>query len=147
MNIIRAKSNHLDDLTPLFDLYRQFYEQKSDLVACKKFLKQRLENNETIVFMAYEGEQALGFVHIFPIWSSVSLMDDYILNDLYVAKDFRRQGIGSALLNAAKEEIVNLSGKGLHLETAVDNPAQILYEKEGWKQQNQGTLFYEWKVN
>jgi len=147
MNIIRANPNHLNDLTPLFDHYRQFYEQDTNERACKEFLKERLDKDETIVFMAYDNEQAIGFVHIFPIWSSVSLMDDYILNDLFVHSTFRNQGVGAALLNAAKKEIIARGGKGLHLETAIDNPAQNLYEKEGWKQQNQGTLFYEWRVN
>jgi len=85
-------------------------------------------------------------VHLFPLWSSVSCMEDYILNDLFVKKENRASGVGKQLLQKAQAYVVRNGGKGLHLETAINNPAQHLYEQEGWKKENDGTLFYYWKV-
>ena len=57
----------------------------------------------------------------------------YILNDLYVTKEYRKQGIGVALLNKAKELCREQKYKGLALQTETTNPAQYLYERLGWK--------------
>jgi len=57
----------------------------------------------------------------------------YVLNDLYVLPDYRKKRIGEALLNEAKEYCSAMGYKGLALETAIDNPAQKLYERLGWE--------------
>lgn len=131
--IIKASDKHIQDLCPLFDLYRVFYGQKSDVQLAEHFLKNRLANNEAIVFLAYVENKPAGFTLLYKTFSSVSVQPLYILNDLYVHKSYRKKGIGEALLNRAKELCIEEKHKGLALETDVDNPAQKLYEKLGWK--------------
>ena len=75
----------------------------------------------------------MGFTQLYPTFSSVSMQRFYILNDLYVLPTLRGQGIGESLLNAAKDLAKANNWKGLALETAVDNPAQKLYERLGWE--------------
>lgn len=134
MKITKATTADLTELTKLFDGYRVFYKQKSNLEAAKKFLKERLEKEESIILIALDDDgNGLGFTQLYPTFSSVSMQRFYILNDLYVLSTLRGQGIGESLLNAAKALAKANKWKGLALETATDNPAQKLYERLGWE--------------
>ncbi|GAB5472716.1 MAG: GNAT family N-acetyltransferase [Maribacter sp.] len=130
--IIRATSEHIPQIAPLLDEYRIFYGQVSDIAAARHFLEQRLLNGESVIFLAYHKEKPVGFTQLYTSYSSVSLQPVYILNDLFVQSKVRGHGIGAALLNRAKECCRASKHKGLLLETAIDNPAQRLYEKLGW---------------
>lgn len=131
--IVKADVRQLQQIAPLFDQYRVFYKQPSDLAAASKFLEERFANDESVIFLARENNRPVGFTQLYTSFSSVSLNAIYILNDLYVEEKYRGRGIGEALLNGAKVHCSNMGYKGLALETALDNPAQRLYEKLGWK--------------
>lgn len=144
LQIIRATLEHLDSAVPLFDGYRQFYKQASDLAACHAYLHERLENQQSVVFLAFQAEQALGFMQLYPTFSSISLQPAWILNDLFVAPAGRRQGIGAALLEQARAFGADSGARSLALQTAVDNlAAQALYEKLGWRRE---TDFYSYNL-
>ncbi len=132
MNIVRASATDIPAIAPLFDQYRVFYKQSSDLEAATHFLNERFSKNESVVFMAMIREQTVGFIQLFPSFSSVSLNSIYILNDLFVDPEYRHKGIGKALLARAQQYCIETGVKGLALETATDNPAQSLYEQMGW---------------
>ena len=106
------------------------------------FLKERISNNESTIFIAYLDNKAVGFTQLYPIFSSVSTQPMLLLNDLYVDINFRSRGVGKAKIDAAKELCREQQYKGLSLETAKDNPAQYLYEREGFSQD--GYLHYFW---
>ena len=133
ITIIKSKLEHLDQLVPLFDGYRVFYKQESDLSGAKIFLKNLMEQDDTVVFLAFLEQEAVGFTQLFTSFSSVSMRPILILNDLYVQPEQRGKGIGEALLTHAKTYCQQLNYKGLALETATDNPAQKLYERLGWE--------------
>lgn len=146
MKVITATLAHLEQLVPLFDNYRQFYNKASDLEGASTFLKARFNNKESTVFMAFnDKDEALGFTQLYPQFSSVSMKPDYLLNDLFVAKQARGKGVGKALLVRAQEFAIANNSKGIMLETAVDNPAQHLYEKLGWKNDVE-VYHYAWEV-
>src|SRR2546429_1378708 len=134
IQIVRASIKDLDDLAPLFDGYRQFYGQRSDLTVARIFLGDRIERDESVVYLAYTGpREAAGFTQLYPSFSSVSLKRLWILNDLFVRSDVRRGGVGRALLERARQHAVETGAKGLVLSTGVMNkPAQTLYESCGW---------------
>lgn len=135
MKIQKATLAHLPELTKLFNGYRVFYEQVSNLAAAEKFLKERLENEESIIYIALDDDgNGLGFTQLYPTFSSVSMQRFYILNDLYVLPEMRGQKIGEAILKFAQNVAKINNWKGLALETAADNPAQKLYERLGWEQ-------------
>ncbi len=146
IRIIRADIDDLQDLTPLFDSYRIFYKQTSDLAKAHNYLKRLMSNHECVVFLAYMEEQPIGFTLLYPTYSSVSMKPYYILNDLYVEEDFRGKGVASQLMERAKEHCRQFGFKGLALETAIDNPAQKLYEKLQWKKDTH-CFHYFWEAD
>lgn len=140
LQVIPAGLEHLEALAPLFDGYRQFYKQESDLTGAKAFLEARLQREESVVFLALEGTEALGFTQLYPSFSSVSMARLWILNDLFVNPAARGKGVGEALLARAAEFARETGAVGLQLETATDNyPAQGLYQRAGWRRE---TAFY-----
>ena len=131
--IIRADLEHLNILTPLFDAYRVFYKQSSDLTAAESYLQQRLAHLDSVIFLAVVGERGLGFCQLYPSFGSLSMRRLWILYDLYVVPEARRQGIGRALLERAGEFGLASGASRLELSTAKDNyPAQKLYESLGY---------------
>jgi GNAT superfamily N-acetyltransferase len=132
MHIIRANLEHLNDLTSLVDAYRQFYKQPSDPPAVRSYLHERLQNQQCVVFLCYEGETALGFTLLYHHWTTVALGHVWLLNDLFTTPQARRKGVGWALMEAARDFARADGGKRMWLRTAVDNiPGQALYEKFG----------------
>ena len=116
MLVKRAAVADLDAVAPLFDAYRQFYGQRSDLAAARAFLEERLRREESVIFLASadgEGNEALGFTQLYPSFSSVSVRRLWILNDLFVRPGIRRGGVGRRLLERAREWAIETDAKGL----------------------------------
>jgi len=132
VRVRRAGPQDARSLAPLFDAYRQFYEQPPDVRASEEFLSARLERGESIVFGAEEGGSPVGFMQLYPMFSSISLGRTYVLNDLFVPPAARRQGVAGLLLETAREWGEHEGAHYLELSTAVDNPAQRVYEAHGW---------------
>lgn len=130
----QADARHLELLLPLFDGYRQFYGQPSNLEGAQRFLTERLTRRESVVFVALIGSKGVGFTQLYPSFSSVTMQRQWILNDLFIDPEYRRRGVADAIMRAAEEFSYADNAKGLVLSTAIDNvPAQKLYEKRGWK--------------
>lgn len=130
VKIRRAESSCVEKIAPLFDAYRGFYGQPSNLPESRDFLAERLSHNESTIFYAQdEFGEALGFVQLYPI----SARRTWLLNDLYATDAARGRGVGTALLDAAKEFVISTGAKGILLETGRDNMgAQRLYEAQGY---------------
>ena len=143
MLIQKATIDELEVVTELFDLYRVFYEQASDLNAAKEFLKERMVNEESVIFVALEDNAALGFVQLYPSFSSVSMKRSWTLNDLYVKKQARGKGVGENLIKAALHFAKETGAKGVLLETGKENiNAQRLYEKIGFVKETNYFYYY-----
>ena len=141
MIIRRAKKKDIEKLSVLFDKYRIFYKQSSDIDNASSFLKKRLKRRESVIFVAEERKELVGFTQLFPIFSSVSMKRAWLLNDLYVNEKARGMGTASKLLDAAKDFGAETNSKWLLLQTAADNfTAQKVYEKNGWERETD--LFY-----
>lgn len=135
VTIDRARPADLDAVSRLFDAYRVFYRQPSDLQGVRDFLRARLDGGESEIFLAREaaGGEALGFAQLYPTFSSVSIRRIWVLNDLFVAPGARRYGVARALMEAAREFARASGALRLTLETADDNlAAQALYESIGY---------------
>jgi GNAT superfamily N-acetyltransferase len=130
----QATVGDLDLLVPLFDSYRQFYRQPSEPERARLFLLERLERNQSVIFLALEGEAAIGFTQLYPSFSSGAMGRIFILNDLFVAPEARGRGAGSALLHAAADYGRRAGALRLVLSTEITNTtAQSVYERQGWK--------------
>ncbi|WP_405108302.1 GNAT family N-acetyltransferase [Paenibacillus sp. FSL K6-1217] len=133
----RAGLEDVEELAPVFDEYRSFYGQAPDREAAREFLRARLENGESALFMAAAGEgedrQIYGLAQLYPSFSSITVQPVWILNDLFVTKEQRGQGLGSLLLEGVKGFAQGAGAKGLTLSTMIDNTgAQRLYEAHGY---------------
>lgn len=148
LKIIRAGPEHADAVAGLFDSYRRFYRQPPDLQGARRFITERLRANESAVLLALvEGDgssKAVGFVQLYPAFSSVSMKPLWILNDLYVVPEARRHGVGKALMESARQLALSTGSKELILETAKDNDsAQKLYEQLGHRRDEE---FYRYAL-
>jgi GNAT superfamily N-acetyltransferase len=129
----QASAADIDLLVPLLDGYRQFYRQASDPESARRFLLERLEHNQSVIFLASHDAAPIGFTQLYPSFSSAAMARIFILNDLFVAPEARRCGAGSALLRAAREYGRRMGAVRLVLSTEETNiTAQALYETEGW---------------
>ena len=130
--IERAGLGDLDALVPLFDAYRRFYGRADDPRA-REFLAERLQRNESVVFIARRALRAIGFTQLYACFASVSLGRMFVLYDLFVAPEARRCGAGALLLRRAVSYAAEQGAVEVMLQTATDNlAAQRLYEREGW---------------
>ena len=136
--VTRATLADLDAAAPLFDAYRVFYGKPSDPALARTFLQERLNNGESVIFLARDADgSALGFMQLYPCFSSVSARRLWILNDLFVSAAARRRGVARALLEQARTHGLQTGVVRLVLQTAQDNaPAQALYESLGWVRQD-----------
>ena len=131
--IRRATPADLDVVAALFDAYRRFYGQPGDVPRAHAFLAERIGRDESVVLLAEDAGTTLGFTQLYPLFSSVRTGRSWLLNDLYVAEDARRRGVGRALLDAAATFARDDGAAGLMLETSRDNaPARALYRDAGW---------------
>lgn len=136
MKIVHATLAQLNQTVDLFDQYRQFYHQDKNITAARRFIAQRMENDDSVIFLAINDEQqGMGFTQLFPTFSSVAMRRTYILNDLFVSEAFRRRGVAKALMQTAKAFAEKNGAMALKLATAKSNiAAKSLYDDLGYKQ-------------
>lgn len=137
MEVFIKQANLADvvEIAKLFNQYRMFYQQESNLELAQEFIRERLNNNESVIFYAVnEDGQYLGFTQLYPSFSSVSAQRVWTLNDLYVNETTRDLGLGTKLLNRAKIFAIETKAKGISLATTESNlGAQKLYQALGYQ--------------
>ena len=143
MQIIQATTEHLPQLAVLFDQYRQHYEQPSDLAGAERFLSERMARSESVIYVAEEGGELIGFTQLYPVFSSIGMKKAWILNDLYVSEEHRRKGAARGLLDASRELGGATGARYLMLQTHITNSkARTLYESHGWKLDEEFYYYY-----
>ena len=132
--IIEAESKHIEQVGKLFDLYRQFYKYDSNLIESTNYIKDRIKNNESIIFIAInDTNEAIGFVQLYETFGSLDLGKIIILYDLYVEKNYRKNKVGRQLILKSHEYAKKINAKRIQLSTAIDNYiGQSLYESLGY---------------
>ena len=129
----QASPRDVDAIAPLFDAYRQFYEQAPALEAARTFIRERLARNESIIFVAESDGDMLGFCQLYPTFCSVEAASIFTLYDLFVAHTARKSGAGRQLMLAAESHARAAGAVRLDLTTAKDNlRAQSVYEALDW---------------
>ena len=148
MEIIKIDSTQAHLVYELFNQYRIFYKQQPGIELAKKFIDARLNNNESVIFIALNESNPIGFTQLYPNYSSVRAIKNWTLNDLYVDSNYRKKGIGEKLIKTAMEFAKNDNANFVELSTAVDNyTAQSVYEKIGFKKQEPDTAFYTYRID
>ena len=134
LEIKLAGVKQLDELASMFDAYRVWYGKESNLPAGRYFLFERTINHESVAYIAYEQEKPVGFVQLYPCFSSININAQWVLNDLFVIPEARQKGVGKALMQACIKLAQERGDLGLVLETGKNNThAKALYEKLGFK--------------
>jgi ribosomal protein S18 acetylase RimI-like enzyme len=143
ISVCQPQLADLERLAPMFDQYRQFYGRPSDVEACGEFLRNRLSRDDSALFMAWTDEVPVGFLQLYPSFSSVSLARIFVLNDLFVHPQARRQGVASRLISAAIEFARSSGAIRVSLSTAISNEsAQALYQSLGWKRDQEFLVYH-----
>lgn len=149
--VVEANLQDVERAAIVFDAYRQFYRQSSNIDAARNFLRQRLEEGTSMIYLAQRrgkehGEplETLGFAQLYPTFSSVSLKRVWILNDLFVVPEVRGEGVGRLLLAHVRTFAEETQAVRLTLQTATDNyRAQSVYEGMGWQRE---TSFFTYNL-
>jgi GNAT superfamily N-acetyltransferase len=139
----KALPEDLENLSLIFDAYRIFYKKETDQNGAKHFLSERILNHESEIFIALDGEIIVGFVQLYPIFSSTRMKRLWLLNDLFVHTAYRKKGIAGALINQSKFLCEQTNACGLVLETAKTNmEGNRLYPKMGFQADVEHQYYY-----
>ncbi|MCU9951093.1 GNAT family N-acetyltransferase [Pseudomonas solani] len=141
MRIVQATLEHLDLLNPLFVKYREFYGELPFPDSSRKFLEKRLRRKESVIYLALADDddtKILGFCQLYPSFSSLSLKRVWILNDIYVAEDARRQLVADRLLQTAKKMAKETNAVRMRVSTSAGNEvAKRVYESIGFREDSE----------
>lgn len=143
-NTRKATIQDLPQLAELFDQYRVFYHKESDIPAAEKFLKERIENKDSEIFVVESEGKLVSFVQLYPLFSSTRMKRYWLLNDLYVNENYRGKGFSKKLIEEAKQLAIFTDASGVLLETGKSNDiGNQLYPSCGFEIYNE-VNFYEW---
>lgn len=145
LRVTRADKQDLGELSGLFDLYRQFYQQAADPKLARRYMGDNLRRERSVVFIARDSQGTpLGFVQLYPGLCSVAAAPFWTLYDLFVDEAGRRRGVGRALMLAAEAHARKTKACRIDLETATDNYiGQALYEDLGYERE---MSFYKYSL-
>ncbi len=147
MKIREAKMSDLDNLSVLFNSYRMFYGKESDLKVANQFLRSRIQEKTSKIFVCDVNNNLTGFAQLYPLFSSTRASKYWLLNDLFVDTQERGKGYSKQLINEAKKLVLNTNACGMMLETEKNNKiGNSLYPSVGFKI-NRLSNFYEWTPN
>ena len=143
-NTRKATIQDVQQLSELFDQYRVFYHKDSDIPAAEKFLTERIENKDSEIFVAEIEGKLVGFVQLYPLFSSTRMKRYWLLNDLYVNENYRGKGFSKELIEESKELAKSTGAAGILLETGKSNDiGNQLYPACGFEIYDE-VNFYEW---
>lgn len=144
VTIRRATTSDLPQVANLFDAYRVFYGKTSDVKSASIFISERMQNEESVIFVADDAGTLVGFTQLYPLFSSVRMKKLWLLNDLFVDPKSRGKGVSVQLLDAAKQLCRDSGACGMYLETAKSNDiGNALYPRAGFTLNDEHN-FYDW---
>jgi len=145
----KIKKANLEDLeaaAELFNLYRVFYRQEDNDEKCKKFIQERMDHDQSNIFIAYAGDKAVGFVQLYKLYHYIKLKKQWLLSDLFVHPDYRGKGLSVALIDRSKQWCDETGACGLMLETEKTNDiGNKLYPRCGFEYDGLHNYYYWWK--
>ena len=142
MTIRQATIDDIKGLARLFAEYRVFYGQDFELDKCINFLTERLKNNDSVIFIAIDNDNFLGFTQLYPSFTSIGMQGIWILNDLFVIDKYSKHGVAQTLIDHVLTFSKETNRKKVILSTAYSNEkAQQLYGKLGFDR----TKFYNYE--
>lgn len=147
IQIRKAILPDLKEIVELFDKYRIFYEKVSDKKNAEIFLLERLKLDDSKIYVAETRNiNLVGFIQLYPLFSSTRMKKLWLLNDLFIEKEYRGKGISKQLIQVAKELCIQTKSCGLILETSKSNKiGNKLYPKTGFILDEENN-YYSWNI-
>lgn len=134
---------YIDQFVNVLDEYREFCGFDVSPKVTKEFFNNLHKENKAATFIAIsEKDEVMGFVNLYPSYSTLSLRKIWILNDLGVSSKFRRLGVAQALVKKSIEFAKESDAIRIELKTAKNNlNAQKLYSELGFET-DQNNIYY-----
>jgi len=145
VKIIHAGLSDLEAVVGLFEGYRAFCRKEPDPVGAREFIRQRLNTQDSVIFLAVNEEgMGVGFTQLYPLFTSLRMKKLWLLNDLFIHPDYRGRGISVQLIEQAKDLVRKSQAAGLTLETEKSNHiGNQLYPRTGFVLDT-SNHFYVW---
>ena len=121
-------------LLPMIAAYQAVYEAKEiDPDRNRRFFSRFLEpSDEGLIIGAWRDEKLVGYACLYWHHSSTRAKDTVLLNDLFVDEAARGEGVGRALIEAARDVARDRGADHVEWSTRPDNhTAQRLYDSTG----------------
>jgi ribosomal protein S18 acetylase RimI-like enzyme len=138
-----ASAADLNELVRLYIAYRLFYGEAPEQERAAAFIRDRVTQSSGRYFLAWNGDNAIGFMHLMPSTNTLAMRPIWFLEDLYVDVSARGQGVATALLSYAEAFARDTGAERLTLATARDNlAAQHIYKKLGYAREEHFLYFH-----
>lgn len=135
MKIVDNKLKYIEQLVGVVEEYREFCGFSRSPERTALFFRRLLKKKESSTFLAVDeqSDEVMGFVNLYPSYSTLSLKRLWILNDLGVAKCYQGQGVASFLIQKAVSFAKSTDAVRIELKTQKSNGnAQKLYKSLGF---------------
>ena len=144
VSIVLAGVAHLEPLSQLLNAHRIEQGMPDNQPAVAHFLFERLINHEAVHFIALKANaeehaqpQGLGFIQLYPSFSSESLMPYWTVGALYVTPSVRQEGLGKALIAQALQLVRERGDEGLRAQLSTrETEARQLMQSMGFQVQS-----------
>lgn len=138
MKLFTSQLQDVQKILPLYLGYRAFYQVDESAEKAEKFLTERMRNHESVIYFVEKDGMPVGFAQLYPLFCSLEMKRIWLLYDLFVAPEARKEGVAQMLLARADQLATETDSAFIMLSTATDNVrAQALYEKEGYVRDTQ----------
>ncbi|MBV8196846.1 MAG: GNAT family N-acetyltransferase [Candidatus Eremiobacteraeota bacterium] len=132
--VSRATEDDAAAVAPLFHAYREFFAGPQDAAASTRFLAERLLRGDSVVFVARSAGRAVGFIQLYPLWSSWYCERIWFLSDLYVEESARKSGVGARLVTRVIEHARETHARSIMVELPRREPhLREFYARRGFK--------------
>ncbi len=139
LTIKKAQLSDIQAVSNLYEMYLSFYQVDTSNKDPEAFLRTRLENNESVIYyVVNENNEYVGFAQLYPLFCSLEMNKTWLLYDLYVHAEHRKNGVAQLLLDQADLLAKETNASFVMLSTGIDNlKAQKLYEKNNYIRDNE----------
>ena len=136
MLIQSLSEKYIDQFIEVVNEYRVFCGYEKSTKDTKEFFGHLIQGKKAKIFIAIsENDDVMGFINLYPSFSTLALGKILILNDLCVYSKFRRLGVAQALIEEALKFAKHSGAIRIELKTETTNiNAQQLYSRIGFKE-------------
>lgn len=146
LNIRQAVIQDLPNIVPIFDAYREYFGQQKNPEEAEKFLFEKFEHLESVIFIVEQKSDVIGFAQLYPVFSSLSLKRVWLLNDFFIKGEYRNRGVGKELFAKVREFSKLTKAKGIELSVEHSNQkAWQFWEGQGFKIEDE-FRYYHYKL-